>query len=152
MIDIRPLTASESTLSQLSALLIDVVAGGGSVSFMHPLAPDAARAFWDGALMSAAKGERIVLGAWDNNILTATLTLLLHCPPNQPHRAELAKMMTLPTYRGRGIAKALAQAAEQLAIQHSRTLLMLDTASEDGAAGLYEKLGLTWPVKCRTML
>ena len=48
---------------------------------MHPLAPEAAAAFWDGALAAAARGERIVLGAWDAEALIGTVTLLLDCPP-----------------------------------------------------------------------
>ncbi|MFN5717081.1 MAG: GNAT family N-acetyltransferase, partial [Bradyrhizobium sp.] len=73
--------------------------------------------------------------------LVATVTLLLKLPPNQPHRAEIAKMMTRLTHRNRGVATALLRAAEQLAIAHGRTLLVLDTAEEDGAAPLYEKMG-----------
>ena len=71
------------------------------------------------------------------------MTLLLDCPPNQPHRAEIAKLMTRPTYRGQGIATALMHAAEALAQQRDRTLLVLDTATEGGAATLYERLGFT---------
>ena len=139
--DIRPLVASPDIVSSLSEILVEVVAHGGSVSFMHPLAPDAARAFWDGALAAAARGERIVLGAWDGEILAGTVTLLLDCPPNQPHRAEIAKLMTRVSHRGRGAAAALMRAAEVLAIERGRTLLVLDTASEGGASGLYEGLG-----------
>ena len=139
--DIRPLVASPDIVSSLSEILVEVVAHGGSVSFMHPLAPDAARAFWDGALAAAARGERIVLGAWDGEILAGTVTLLLDCPPNQPHRAEIAKLMTRVNHRGRGAAAALMRAAEVLAIERGRTLLVLDTASEGGASGLYEGLG-----------
>ena len=139
--DIRPLIASPDIVSSLSEILVEVVARGGSVSFMHPLAPDAARAFWDGALAAAARGERIVLGAWDGEILAGTVTLLLDCPPNQPHRAEIAKLMTRVNHRGRGAAAALMRAAEVLAIERGRTLLVLDTASEGGASGLYEGLG-----------
>ena len=140
-IEIRPLTARPDLRDRLSEILIETVAHGGSVSFMHPLAPDAARAFWDAALAAAYRGERIVLGAWDGGVLAATVTLLLDCPPNQPHRAEIAKMMTSVSHRGRGIATALMREAERLAIEHGRTLLVLDTATEGGAAGLYERLG-----------
>ncbi len=127
----------------LSEILLEVVAHGGSVSFMHPLAPAAAGTFWDGALAAAARDERIVLGAWDGEILAGTVSLLLDCPPNQPHRAEIAKLMTRLSHRGRGIAAALMRAAEGLAVARARTLLVLDTATEGGAAGLYEGLGFT---------
>ena len=140
-VDIRPLGSSPAIVSTLSEILVEVVAHGGSVSFMHPLAPEAARAFWDGALAAAGRGERVVLGAWDGEVLAGTATLLLDCPPNQPHRAEIAKLMTRVSHRGRGVAAALMRKAEALAVQHGRTLLVLDTATEGGASGLYEGLG-----------
>ena len=84
-----------------------------------------------------------MLGAWDGEELVATVTLLLDLPPNQPHRAEIAKMMTRPSYRGRGIASALIRRAEELAVEHGRTLLVLDTAADEGASEFYERLGYT---------
>ena len=138
---IKPLADEPGIRDALSELLIETVASGGSVSFMHPLSPDDADTFWQESLGAAARGERIVLGAFDGNDLVATVTLLLKLPPNQPHRAEIAKMMTRLTHRNRGVATALLRAAEQLAIAHGRTLLVLDTAEEDGAAPLYEKMG-----------
>jgi ribosomal protein S18 acetylase RimI-like enzyme len=108
---------------------------------MHPLDRGTALALWNDALDSAARGERIVLGAWDGDLLVGTVTLLLNCPPNQPHRAEISKMMTRVSHRGRGIATMLMQAAEARAVERARTLLVLDTAVEDGASALYERLG-----------
>ena len=143
MIEIRPLSATPAVREQLSAILIEVVAGGGSVSFMHPLAPEAAEGFWAAALAAAAREERLVLGAWDGPVLAGTVTLLLDCPPNQPHRGEIAKLMTRVSHRGRGVALALMQAAETQAAARGRTLLVLDTAVEGGASGLYEGLGYT---------
>jgi ribosomal protein S18 acetylase RimI-like enzyme len=140
-IEINALSASPKICEMLSEILIEVVANGGSVSFMHPLAPETARAFWDDALSAAARDERIVLGAWDGEVLVGTVTLLLDCPPNQAHRAEIAKLMTRPSHRGRGVAKALMRAAEALAVKRERTLLVLDTATEGGASDLYEGLG-----------
>ena len=141
MLPITPLQASPATLAMLSALLIESVADGASVSFMHPLSPVAARAFWEAALAAAARAERIVLGAWDGDVLAGTVSLLLDCPPNQPHRGEIAKLMVRKHYRGAGIALALMHEAERLARQRGRILLVLDTASEGGAAPFYEKLG-----------
>jgi ribosomal protein S18 acetylase RimI-like enzyme len=108
---------------------------------MHPLPPDDAEAFWDESLESAGRGERVVLGARVHGRLAATVTLAFAPWPNQPHRAEIAKLMTTPEHRGRGLATALMREAEQVAATHGRTLLTLDTAEEDGAAGLYERLG-----------
>ena len=141
---IEPLSASPKISEALSALIIEVVANNGSVSFLHPLEPARARAFWDNALAAAARGERIILGAFDGDALVGTVTLLLDCPPNQPHRAEIAKMMTRPSYRRRGIASALLNEAERLATEHHRTLLVLDTATVDGASALYERHGYTF--------
>jgi ribosomal protein S18 acetylase RimI-like enzyme len=140
---ITPLSAEQGHAAALSDLLIETVAHGGSVSFMHPLAPAEARAFWDRSLAAAAGGERIVLGAFDGASLVGTVTLLLDFPENQPHRGEIAKMMTAVGHRRRGVASALLRAAEALAIRHGRTLLVLDTATEEGAAPLYERLGYT---------
>ncbi|MBZ9994633.1 GNAT family N-acetyltransferase [Mesorhizobium sp. BH1-1-4] len=142
-IEIGPLAASTGTLAVLADLLVETVAAGGSVSFMHPLALEAASAFWEKSLASAAKGERMVLGAWDGKALVGTVTLLLDCPPNQPHRAEIAKLMTSVECRGRGVGTRLMRAAERLAAEKGRTLLVLDTATEEGASGLYETLGFT---------
>ena len=143
-IEIKALNASPKICEMLSEILIEVVANGGSVSFMHPLEPETARAFWDDALAAAARDERIVLGAWDGEVLAGTVTLLLDCPPNQPHRAEIAKLMTRLSHRGRGVAAALMRAAESSAVARARTLLVLDTATEGGASGLYEKLGFVF--------
>jgi ribosomal protein S18 acetylase RimI-like enzyme len=140
-IEIKALRASPRICEMLSEILMEAVATGGSVSFMHPLEPERARAFWDDALAAAARDERIVLGAWDGEVLAGTVTLLLDCPPNQPHRAEIAKLVTRLSHRGRGVAAALMRAAEDLAVERERTLLVLDTATEGGASGLYERLG-----------
>ncbi|NHZ90975.1 GNAT family N-acetyltransferase [Massilia sp. CCM 8733] len=142
-IEIRPLLPAPALIDTLAALLVEVVADGGSVGFMHPLDSTQARAFWTSALQAAAGGQRVVLGAFDDDRLVATVSLLLDCPPNQPHRAEIAKMMTLTRCRGRGIAAALLLAAEAAAVERGKTLLVLDTASDGGAAGLYEKHGFT---------
>ncbi len=138
---IRPLEHAPHLRRALSELLVETVASGGSVSFMHPLPLEDADAFWTGSLASAAREERIVFGAFDGDMLIGTVTLLLDLPPNQPHRAEIAKMMTKASHRGRGVATALMHAAEAAAIARGRTLLVLDTAVEDGASKLYERLG-----------
>jgi ribosomal protein S18 acetylase RimI-like enzyme len=140
-INVTPLNSSPLIQAALSEILIEAVASGGSVSFMHPLALETADAFWLGSLAAAGRGERIVLGAFDGEYLIGTVTLLLDLPPNQPHRAEITKMMTRISHRGRGVAKALMRAAEQMAIERRRTLLVLDTAVEDGASRLYEAMG-----------
>ena len=132
-IRIAALTASPDTIAALSEMLVETVAHGGSVSFMHPMPLQAAEAFWRDSLAAAARGERIVLGAFDGESLIGTVTLLLNLPPNQPHRAEIAKMMTRLSHRHRGIATTLLRAAERLALERGRWLLVLDTAEDEGA-------------------
>ena len=127
----------------LAELLVETVASGGSVSFMHPLALDDAQAFWEQSLSQAARGARYVLGAFEGDALVGTVTLHLDCPPNQPHRGEIAKMMTRMSHRGRGVGSALLQEAERLARTNNRTLLVLDTAVDEGASDFYRKLGYT---------
>ncbi|MCF4166880.1 GNAT family N-acetyltransferase [Zavarzinia compransoris] len=140
MTGIETLAADDATIEALAGLLVATVAAGGSVSFMHPLDPERARGFWRDSFARAASG-RIILGAWADGVLAGTITLD-PCPmPNQPHRADIAKLMVAPGFRGRGIARALVLAAEAAARRLGRWLLTLDTAEEDGAAGLYQGLG-----------
>jgi ribosomal protein S18 acetylase RimI-like enzyme len=140
---ITPLDNSSRIRAALSEIIIEAVANGASVSFMHPMAPEVADGFWRNSLTAAGRGERIILGAFDGENLIGTVTLLLDLPPNQPHRAEIAKMMTRISHRGRGVAKTLMRAAENMAVARGRTLLVLDTAVEDGASKLYETLGFS---------
>jgi ribosomal protein S18 acetylase RimI-like enzyme len=140
-IRLAALTARADVVAALADILVEAVASGGSVSFMHPLAPAAATKFWKDSLAKAAAGGRVVLGAWDGGELAGTVTLDLATPPNQPHRGEIAKLMTRVRHRGRSIARTLMLEAERIALARGRTLLVLDTAVDDGAAGLYEALG-----------
>ncbi len=135
------LAASPAVLDALAETLIETVAHGGSVSFMHPVSAEVARQFWVGSLAAAERGERIVFGAFVDESLAGTVTLVLDMPPNQPHRAEIAKMMTRVAHRNRGIASALLNAAEAGAIARGKSMLMLDTATDGGAAKLYERHG-----------
>ena len=141
-IDIAPLAASPDTIAALADLLIETVASGASVTFLHPLSPDLARRFWTSSLAAAARGERVILGAREKGELVGTVTLSLDTPDNQQHRAEISKLMTALSHRHRGIARALMLEAERVAAAQGRTLLTLDTAAEeDGAGGFYERLG-----------
>src|SRR5687767_1191374 len=139
--EIVTLRSAPETIAALADLLVEVVNGGASVSFMAPLAVEEAAAFWSKSLAAADAGGRVVLGAMEEGELVGTVTLHLDCPPNQPHRGDFAKMMTRVSRRGRGIARALMVEAERIARERGRTLLTLDTATDGGAAGLYEKLG-----------
>jgi ribosomal protein S18 acetylase RimI-like enzyme len=139
--DVVALSAGPLNTEELSELLIEAVEHGGSVSYMHPLAPQAAAEFWQAALLAAARGGRVILGARVGHKLIGTVTLGLDVPENQPHRAEISKLITRVSYRGQGVARALMRSAEREAIERGRALLTLDTASDGGAAQFYEKLG-----------
>jgi ribosomal protein S18 acetylase RimI-like enzyme len=139
--EVTTLRSHVEVIEELADLLIEIVDNGGSVSFMHPLAKKTATAFWEASLASADRGERVVLGAREDGKLVATVSLLLNCPENQPHRAKIAKLMTRVNRRGHGVARSLVTEAERIAIEKGRTLLNLDTAADKGAAGFYESLG-----------
>jgi GNAT superfamily N-acetyltransferase len=139
--------AGPADVDDLADVLIDCVEGGASVSFMAPLARDKAVAFWRGALDAAARGERVVLVAEDvaTGRVVGTVQVILAVPDNQPHRAEVAKMLVHTGARRRGLGAALMRAAESAARSAGKSLLVLDTATGGDAERLYERLG--W-VRC----
>ena len=141
-IRIRSLKAlGDAEIQALSRVLVDCVEGGASVSFMNPLSPAKAAAFWSEVGESAARGERLVLVAEDpSGAIMGTVQVILRQPENQPHRGDLAKMLVHRSARRRGVGEALLGAAESLARQAGKTLLVLDTAS-DSAERLYERGG-----------
>ena len=130
----------DSQIEELADVLIDCVEGGASVSFMHPLPRDRAVAFWRGVAQSVAAGERALLVANDAQGLCGTVQLVLDQPENQPHRADLSKMLVHRRARRQGLGTALLRAAEATARECRKTLLVLDTASDD-AERLYERVG-----------
>ena len=126
----------------LADVLVDCVAGGASIGFMHPFDHERAAAFWTGALASADRGERVLLIAEDrgDGVVLGTVQVVLAAPENQPHRGEITKMLVHRRARRRGVGAALMQAAEAAATAAGKTLLTLDTASAD-AERLYERMG-----------
>jgi GNAT superfamily N-acetyltransferase len=141
-VNIRRLDVIDAAaLRGLSEVLIDCVDGGASVSFMAPLARDKADAFWTEAMSSAARGERLLLVAEDAaGIIVGTVQVVFAQYENQPHRADIAKMLVHRAARRRGVGEALLARAEILARQAGKTLLVLDTASGD-AERLYARRG-----------
>lgn len=133
---------TDAELQALTDILLDAVESGASVSFMSPLSRERALAFWRRVADGAANGERALLVAEDDSGLLGTVQLILDQPENQPHRADLAKMLVLRSARKRGLGEALMRAAEQVARDAGKTLLVLDTASAD-AERLYERCGWT---------
>jgi GNAT superfamily N-acetyltransferase len=127
-------------IDALAGVLIDCVEGGASVSFMHPLSPQRACAFWQRVADELLHGTRALLVAEDDQGTVGTVQLLLAQPENQPHRADLAKMLVHRRARQQGVGAALLAAAEQLARDCGKTLLVLDTASAE-AERLYARGG-----------
>jgi GNAT superfamily N-acetyltransferase len=134
-------TLDDSHIDGLADVLIDCVEGGASVSFMQPLTRDRAVAFWRRVAQGVAAGERALLVAEDASGLCGTVQLVLDLPENQPHRADLAKMLVHRRARCRGLGTALMRAAEATARECGRTLLVLDAVTGGDAARLYEGLG-----------
>ncbi|HWP76096.1 MAG TPA: GNAT family N-acetyltransferase [Methylomirabilota bacterium] len=130
----------DAQIDGLADVLIDCVEGGASVSFMHPLARERAVAFWRRVGRGVAAGERALLVAEDARGVCGTVQLVLEQPENQPHRAELSKMLVHRRARRQGLGAALMRAAEDAARECGKTLLVLDTASVD-AERLYERQG-----------
>ncbi len=125
----------------LADVLVDCVEGGASVSFMHPLSHDRAVAFWRCVARAVAAGERALLVAEDHRGPCGTVQLLLDLPENQPHRADLVKLLVHSRARRRGLGAALMRAAESVARECGKTLLVLDAVTGGDAARLYERLG-----------
>jgi GNAT superfamily N-acetyltransferase len=126
----------------LSGVLIDCVEGGASVGFMLPLCEERALAFWRRIGSDVERGARVVLVAEDETGIIGTVQLVLEQPENQPHRGDISKMLVHRRARRRGIGGALMHAAEAAARQAGKSLLVLDTASDD-AERLYVRLGWT---------
>jgi ribosomal protein S18 acetylase RimI-like enzyme len=126
----------------LAELLHAVVHEGASVSFILPFSMDEARVFWRDRVLPAVRqrARRLWVARLDGRIVGA-VQLILDTPPNQKHRAEIAKLLVHPEARRRGIARALMNAAESAAREERRTLITLDTRTGDRAEPLYRSLG-----------
>ncbi len=133
-------SVDESQLQALADLLIYCVEGGASVSFMLPLSRARALAFWRQVADGVGRGERVLLIAQDTQGIVGTVQVILDQPENQPHRADVAKMLVHRRSRRQGAGAALMHAAEQTARAAGKTLLVLDTADAT-AARLYARLG-----------
>lgn len=129
-------------LDMLGSVLHACVHAGASVSFILPFSHDDAKAFWrDHVLPGVRAGSRRVVLARDAGQIVGTVQLDLATPPNQPHRAEVKKLLVHPDARRRGIARSLMAAIEQQSHEARRTLLTLDTVTGGSAEPLYHSLG-----------
>lgn len=134
-------TLDEALIAQLAGVLIDCVEGGASVSFMLPLTRERAVGFWRRVAHGVADGSRVLLVAEDAQGICGTVQLLLDLPENQPHRADLAKMLVHRRVRRQGLGAALLRAAEAAARECGKTLLVLDAVTDGDAARMYKRLG-----------
>ena len=124
-------------------LLVDLVESGASVNFVWPMTRAKAERFWEGALASHARGERLIFAAEFEGRLDGTVQLILAPQENQAFRADLAKLLVHSRARRKGLGAALMRAAEDEARRVGRTLLTLDTEAGSAAEGLYVRLGWT---------
>ena len=146
MCETRIATLSEkdavSHLLALATLLRDCVHDGASIGFVLPFSIDEAETYWaDKVLPRLGSGKLTLLTARQDDRLVGSVLLDYDTPPNQPHRAEVRKLLVHPDVRRQGIAKALMSALERHAIALGRSLLTLDTRSGDKAEPLYASLG-----------
>ena len=140
---IRELDAAEAEqrLGELGAILRDAVESGASVNFLQGFTQAEAEDFWRGQFPGIADGGRHLLVAEDGGRLIGTVVLTKAPQPNQPHRADVGKMLVLAAHRRGGIGRRLLDAVETLARSEGRTLLMLDTTLGSSGDLLYRSRG-----------
>ena len=132
---------NEAMIGALADVLKDCVDGGASVSFMLPFTRERATAFWRKVADGVAAGQRALIVAEDDHGVCGTVQLMFDLPENQPHRADLAKMLVHRRARRHGLGAALVQAAEATARECGKSLLVLDAVTDGDAARLYARLG-----------
>jgi GNAT superfamily N-acetyltransferase len=133
----------ESALDQLAVVLVDCVEGGASVSFMSPFSHQEALAFFRKVAGSVASGDTVLLAARLDGRIVGTVQLGLDTPPNQPHRADIRKLLVHRAFRGHGVGDALMAQAEEEARRRGRWLLVLDTVPGENGHRLYLRAGWT---------
>jgi GNAT superfamily N-acetyltransferase len=134
---------ADSALDQLADVLVDCVEGGASVNFMSPFSQDQALAFFRKVAGLVASGDTVLLAAKLDGRIVGTVQLGLDTPPNQPHRADIKKMLVHRSARGRGIGAALMAEVEEEAWRRGRWLLVLDTVPGENGHRLYLRAGWT---------
>lgn len=144
-IEVRRLDAAEvrARLDELAAVLADCVAGGASVSYMAPFTQEQAREAFAAWADDVERDARLLLAAFLDGTIVGTVQLVFATPPNQPHRADVAKLLVHRSARRRGLARLLMEHAEREARAEGKTLLVLDTVTGEDAERLYTRLGWT---------
>lgn len=139
---LSPETA-QARRAELVELLFDAVEGGASVNFVQPMTRQKSASWWDAALASHARGERLIFAAERDGRLAGSVQLILAGQENQAFRADIGKLLVHRSFRRLGLGAALMQAAETEAKRIGRTLLTLDTETGSDGEKLYQKLGWT---------
>jgi ribosomal protein S18 acetylase RimI-like enzyme len=144
-IEVRALTAAEARLhiGALAAVLVDCVAGGASVSFMPPFSQADGERFFESVVSEVEARKRILLAAFADGELVGTVQVVHATPPNQQHRADIAKLLVSRSARAQGIGARLMEEAEAAARRAGKSLLVLDTCAGTAADRLYTRLGWT---------
>ena len=135
--------AARNHRDALAVVLHDCVEGGASVSYMAPFSLADARAHFEGIQPEVESGRRVLLAAFVNGELAGTVQIAAAWPPNQPHRADVAKLLVRRSARNRGVGHLLMERAEVEAMSEGWKLLVLDTVTGDPAERLYERMGWT---------
>lgn len=145
MTNLRVLNAvqARAAMDDLCAILCDCVEGGASVGFMLPMETDKAQAFWHSVANAVEAGDLVLVVAEHEGKIVGTAQLSLKLPPNQPHRADVKKLLVHRSARGLGLSRLLMAEIEKQAVLANKSLLVLDTATGELAEGIYEKLGWT---------
>ena len=134
---------ADNLLDQLADVLVDCVEGGASVSFMSPFSHDQALVFFRKVAGSVAAGDTVLLAARLDNKIVGTVQLGLDTPPNQPHRADIRKLLVHRSARGYGVGAGLMAEVEEEARRQGRWLLVLDTVPDENGHRLYIRVGWT---------
>lgn len=140
MIDARE---AEARIGELAEVLADCVTGGASVGFMAPYGTADALSFWEGVVGGVADGATLLFIAERGDRIVGTVQLGMRQPPNQPHRADVKKLLVMESARGHGLSRMLMTAAEREAASRGKTVLVLDTATGSPAEAIYERFGWT---------
>ncbi|WP_051677607.1 GNAT family N-acetyltransferase [Bradyrhizobium sp. URHD0069] len=132
---------ADAALDQLADVLVDCVEGGASVSFMSPFSNEDALAFFRKVAGSVATGNTVLLAARLDGKIVGTVQLGLDTPPNQPHRADIKKLLVHRSARGHGVGAILMAQVEEEARRRGRWLLVLDTVPDENGHRLYLRAG-----------
>lgn len=138
---IEQLNTLSDNREELVALLRDCVESGASVGFLAPMEVNEAEGYWQGVAADLTEGGRTLLVAREEGRIAGAVQISYCGKKNGSHRAEVEKLMVHTAFRQRGIAQELMAEVERQARKNQRTLLILDTRTDDTASILYRKLG-----------